>query len=291
MRIIDLYRNHSPIFSIEIFPPKTLAGMETLKQRLLDFKKYHPDFISITYGAGGGTRHNTHALASYIKNQLEIEALPHLTCVSHTKAEIDQVLSDLVQANIENIMALRGDPPKGESHFQKPKAGFAYASELIAAIRQRGGLGIGGAGYPEGHPETKDLEKHFEHFLIKINAGTEFIITQLFLDNDLFFKWRDKVRAQGITVPLAAGVMPPLSAEQITRFAKMCGCSIPETLLSKLRQYEKDPEAMREIGLAFAQQQIEGLLKEAVDGIHLYALNRLQAVQRLGPIIKSGDKR
>ena len=145
--------------------------METLKQRLKEFKKYDPDFISVTYGAGGGTRQNTHELASYIKNQLNIEAMAHLTCVSHTKAEINQVLDNLAQSNIENIMALRGDPPKGETHFQKPKDGFAYASELITAINQRGGFGIGGAGYPEGHPETDNLKKHFEHFVTKSRSG------------------------------------------------------------------------------------------------------------------------
>ena len=290
MRIIDLYQNHFPVFSIEIFPPKTPEGMEKLKQRLAEFKTYNPNFISVTYGAGGGTRQNTHTLASYIKNRLGIEAMAHLTCVSHTKEEIAQVLNDLEQANIENIMALRGDPPRGETHFKKPQGGFAYASELTASISQRGGFGIGGAGFPEGHPETPDAEKHFEHFLIKIKAGAEFIITQFFLDNDFFFKWRERVRTQGITVPLIPGVMPALSAEQITRFAGMNGCKVPKTLLAKLKHYENDPDAMYQVGLDFAQQQIEGLLKEEVDGIHLYALNRLPTVQRLAPVIKNEGK-
>ncbi|MBF0278188.1 MAG: methylenetetrahydrofolate reductase [NAD(P)H] [SAR324 cluster bacterium] len=289
MRIIDLFHTGSPVFSIEIFPPKTEEGMETLKIRLMEFKKSHPDFISVTYGAGGGTRHNTHELASYIKNQMQIEALAHLTCVSHTKAEINLVLDHLAQSKIENIMALRGDPLKNEERFQKPQDGFEYASELITAIRQRKEFGIGGAGYPEGHPEAENIEKHFEHFLIKVAAGADFIITQLFLDNDLFLKWRDRVRSHGIKIPLIAGVMPPLSAQQITRFASTCGCTIPEPLLSKLKRYESDTEAMRQVGLDFAQTQIEGLIEEGVEGVHLYALNRLQAVQRLAPIFKKNE--
>ncbi len=286
MRIIELFQSQSPVFSIEIFPPKTPEGTEKLKQRLVEFKKYNPDFISVTYGAGGGTRHNTHAMASYIKNELGLEAMAHLTCVSHTQTEIHSVLDDLKQANIENIMALRGDPPKGETEFKKPKDGFAYASELITALVTRGGFGIGGAGYPEVHPEAESSEKDYEHFLIKVNAGVDFIITQFFLDNEFFYKWRDKVKKMGVTVPLAAGVMPALSAEQITRFAGTCGCYVPDVLLNELKRYEDDPAAMRQVGIDFARKQIEGLLQEGVDGIHLYALNRLPAVRQLAPLIK-----
>ena len=286
MRIIDQYLDHAPVFSIEIFPPKTEEGVVSLQEKLSIFKEYAPDFISVTYGAGGGTRHNTHALASFIKNKLTIEAMAHLTCVTHTQEEIREVIDHLAQANIENLMVLRGDPPRGETHFKKPENGFAYASELITAVKQRGDFGIGAAGFPEGHPETPDPNEHFEHFLLKIDAGAEFIVTQFFLDNDLFFRWRDQVRAQGVSVPLAAGVMPALSASQITRFAKMCQCLVPVRLIDDLRFYESDSEAMYQVGLDFAQQQIEGLLKEGVDGIHLYALNRTKAVEQLAPLIK-----
>ncbi|MBF0286344.1 MAG: methylenetetrahydrofolate reductase [NAD(P)H] [SAR324 cluster bacterium] len=286
MRIIELFPSQSPVFSIEIFPPKTPEGTEKLKQRLLEFKKYNPDFISVTYGAGGGTRHNTHTMASYIKNELGIEAMAHLTCVSHTKTEIHSVLDDLEQANIENIMALRGDPPQGETEFNKPKDGFAYASELIAALMDREGFGIGGAGYPEGHPEAESLEKDYEYFLAKVNAGVDFIITQFFLENDFFYKWRDAMRQMGIDVPLVAGIMPALSVEQITRFARTCGCYVPTALLKELARHNDDPAAMRQVGIDFAQKQIEGLMQEGVDGIHLYALNRLPAVQQLAPLVK-----
>lgn len=286
MRIIDLYRHHAPVFSIEIFPPKTEEGVFSLQEKLSIFKKYAPDFISVTYGAGGGTRHNTHALASFIKNKLSVEAMAHLTCVSHTREEIREVIDHLARVNIENLMVLRGDPPQGEAHFKKPENGFAHASELITAVKQRGDFGIGAAGYPEGHPETPDPDEHFEHFLLKIEAGAEFIVTQFFLDNDFFLRWRDQVRARGVSIPLVAGVMPALSASQITRFAKMCQCLVPTRLIDKLCNHESDSAAMYQVGLDFAQEQIEGLLKEGVDGIHLYALNRSKAVEQLAPLIK-----
>ncbi len=286
MRIIDLYRHHAPVFSIEIFPPKTEEGVISLQEKLSIFQKYAPDFISVTYGAGGGTRHNTHALASFIKNKLSVEAMAHLTCVSHTQEEIREVINHLAQVNIENLMVLRGDPPRGEAHFKKPENGFAHACELITAVKQRGDFGIGAAGYPEGHPETPDPDEHFEHFLLKIEAGAEFIVTQFFLDNDFFLRWRDRVRARGVSIPLVAGVMPALSASQITRFAEMCQCFVPRRLIDKLRNHESDSAAMYQVGLDFAREQIEGLIKEGVDGIHLYALNRSKAVEQLAPLIK-----
>ena len=290
MRIIDLYHHHAPVFSIEIFPPKTIEGVISLQEKLSIFQEYSPDFISVTYGAGGGTRQNTHALASFIKNKLAVEAMAHLTCVSHTREEIRELIDHLAEVNIENLMILRGDPPRGETQFKKPENGFEYASELITAVKQRGDFGIGAAGYPEGHPETPDPNEHFEHFLLKIEAGAQFIVTQFFLDNDFFFKWRDQVRSRGVTVPLAAGVMPALSATQITRFAKMCRCFIPTRLIDELQFYETDAEAMYQVGLDFARQQIEGLLKEGVDGIHLYALNRSKAVEQLAPLITNKTK-
>ncbi len=286
MHIIEIYRRQSPVFSIEIFPPKTPKGVKILKERLHTFKTYHPDFISVTYGAGGGTRHNTHEMASYIKNELKVEAMAHLTCVSHTQAEIDSVLDDLAAADVNNIMALRGDPPQGETEFQKPEGGFGYAGELIEAIVKRGDFGIGGAGYPESHPEAENAQKDREYLVTKIEAGAQFIVTQFFLKNEFFLKWRDQLRAMGVTIPLVPGILPAQSMEQITRFAKTCGCHVPNDLLADLQRFQDDPNGMRQVGLAFAQKQIEGLLKEGIDGIHLYALNRLENVQHLGPIIR-----
>lgn len=285
MRIIELYRTIFPVFSIEIFPPKTQQGVENLKTRLIEYKKFAPDFISVTYGAGGSTRHNTHHMVSYVKNELGIEAMAHLTCVAHTQNEIDLVLDDLERADIENIMALRGDPPQGADTFIKPYDGFGYANELIEALVQRKKFGIGAAGYPEGHIEAKTPEEDRYYLINKIKAGAEYIISQFFLENDFFLKWRDLLRADGVTAPLIPGILPAQSAEQITRFASMNGCHIPSRLLDSLKKHENDTDAMRQIGRDFAQRQIEDLLKEGVEGIHLYALNRLDTVAQLAPVI------
>ncbi|MGK5091393.1 methylenetetrahydrofolate reductase [NAD(P)H] [Deltaproteobacteria bacterium TL4] len=285
MRIIDLYRKQPLVFSIEIFPPKTPEGMSKLKERLQQFVPFRPDYISVTYGAGGSTQNNTHEMASYIKNEMNIEAMAHLTCVSHTRTEINAVVEALSKANITNIMALRGDPPQGMKTFRVSEGGFKYAKELIQTLAVRPQFGIAAAGYPEGHIESESLEKDREYLMGKIEAGAEFIITQFFLDNDLFLQWREQLRKKKVKVPLVPGILPALSAEQITRFASMNGCHVPSTLIETLQKHENDSDAMRDIGLEFAQKQIEGLRKEGVEGIHLYALNRLENVQRLAPII------
>ena len=285
MRIIEVYQQSAPVFSIEIFPPKTEQGVINLKKKLVEYKKYQPDFISVTYGAGGSTRENTHTMASYIKNELDIEAMAHLTCVSHTRSEIHHVLDELENANIENIMALRGDSPQGEAHFTPPENGFAYASELIETLVERQGFGIGAAAYPEGHLETPDAEVHFQHLLQKIDAGTEFLVTQFFLVNDLFLKWRDRLARHKVSIPVIPGILPALSIEQILRFAKMNGCFVPSALVESLEAHQHSPETMRQIGIDFAAKQIEDLLKEGVAGIHLYGLNRLESVEQLAPLI------
>lgn len=289
MRVIDLYNSKRPVFSIEIFPPKTAEGMEKLKDKLKVFKQYDPDFISVTYGAGGTTRENTHTMASFVKNELNIETVAHLTCVSHTWAEIDNVLEDLKKANIENIMALRGDPPKGSAAFHRVEGGFGYASELIEAIQNKEGFGIGAAGYPEGHVESKTYEVDQSNLLRKIKKGAQFVVSQFFLYNEDFLYWRDFLRKRGCEVPLVAGILPAQSADQITRFAATCKCKVPEGLVAELLLHRDNAESMRKIGLEYAQKQVEKLLREGVDGIHLYALNRIESVQHIAPIIKAAQ--
>lgn len=283
MKISEFYQKSDPVFSIEIFPPKTPEGVEKLKEKLHSYKKYSPDFISVTYGAGGSTRENTHSMASYIKNELSIEAVAHLTCVAHTKQQVHEVLQKLTEANIENVMALRGDFPKDFSRENHQDA-FQYASELIRFLKKNEPFGIGAAGYPEGHVESVNWEQDQLHLLKKIDAGAEVIISQFFLNNDFFLRWRDFLIKKGVTIPIVAGILPAQSYEQIQRFAQSCGCQLPEKLMSQLEQQSDSADAMRQIGIEHAYDQMEALLKEGVAGIHLYALNRLENVEHLAPL-------
>ena len=212
MKIAELYRQKSFVFSIEIYPPKTQESLERLKIKLKEFRSYHPDFISVTYGAGGSTRENTHELASYIQNDLGIEAMAHLTCVSHTRLEIETLLEQFHQSGIENLMALRGDPPSGKNHFQRPSRGFAYAVELIESIRALNGFCIGAAGYPEGHVENPDKEADLRHQKAKVDAGAELLVSQFFLVNEFFLKWRDRLHRAGVRFPIIPGLLLPSSA-------------------------------------------------------------------------------
>ncbi|MBC8258464.1 MAG: methylenetetrahydrofolate reductase [SAR324 cluster bacterium] len=286
MHLIDLYQKQDFVFSIEIFPPKTDPGMLKLKSILEAFKSCTPDYISVTYGAGGTSRENTHELAAHIHHELDVPAMAHLTCVAHTAEEIDSVLSKLKNSEITNVMALRGDPTVGTNHFIQPKGGYHFASELITAIREHSDFGIGAAGYPEGHLENPDKDDDRKHLHEKIAAGADFVVTQFFLDNTFFLRWRDKLRQEGANIPLVAGILPPANLNALERIAGICGVSVPEKLRESLSKYQHDQEASREIGLLHSERQIEGLLAEGVEGIHLYALNRLETVMRLGPGLK-----
>ncbi|MDH5750813.1 MAG: methylenetetrahydrofolate reductase [Deltaproteobacteria bacterium] len=281
MRIAELYKTKKPVFSIELFPPKTPQGVENLRKKLAEIRTFRPDFISVTYGAGGGTRHTTREITRYIKGELGIEAMPHLTCVSHSRREIVEALTDLGEAGIENIMALRGDPPQGEESFLAPEDGFAHAIELVRELRGMGGFGIAVAGYPEGHVEAESYEQSLAYEVEKIKAGADAVVSQFFLDNKVFFSWRDDLRSRGVVCPVVAGILPAVSADQITRFAGMCGAVVPEALLEKLRALDDQPEAAVRAGLDHALAQIDGLLADGVDGIHLYALNRLEPIREV----------
>ncbi len=286
MKVAELYRQKSFVFSIEIYPPKTQESLERLKVKLKEFRSYHPDFISVTYGAGGSTRENTHELASYIQNDLGIEAMAHLTCVSHTRLEIETLLEQFHQSGIENLMALRGDPPSGKNHFQRPSRGFAYAVELIESIRALNGFCIGAAGYPEGHVENPDREADLRHQKAKVDAGAELLVSQFFLVNEFFLKWRDRLHRGGVRVPIIPGLLLPSSAEALFRMSKLCGVSIPGSLRAKLERFADDPGALKEIGWNHLEAQTESLLREGIEGVHLYALNRLETVRRFSQLIQ-----
>ena len=280
MKIADLYQQKAFVFSIEIFPPKNTESLERLKIKLKEFKCYHPDFISVTYGAGGSTRENTHELASFIQNDLGIETMAHLTCVSHTRQEIEEVLEQFHQSGIENLMALRGDPPSGEKCYQRPSGGFAYAVELIQAVRSLNGFCIGAAGYPEGHVENPDKETDLRHQLAKVEAGADLLVSQFFLENEHFLKWRDRLRRDGVEIPIIPGLLLPGSLESLSRMAGLCGVSIPLSLRKSLERNVNDVDAIQEIVWDHLNGQTEELISEGVQGVHLYALNQLDTVRR-----------
>lgn len=279
MRIIDRLRSGFPVFSFEFFPPKTLAGEEKLWTALQELKPLHPTFVSVTYGAGGSTRAKTVELTSRIKAELGIEAMAHLTCVGSTREELSSVLVELAAAGIENVLALRGDPPKGEAKFVAPKGGFAFGSELASFIRQAGDFCVGGACYPEGHLEAASKYQDLHNLKHKIDAGAEFLITQLFFDNRFYFDFVDRARALGIHVPIIPGIMPILNVEQIQRFTKMCGASIPEPLMRELEKRKAEPERVHELGVVHATIQCLGLIQGGAPGVHFYTLNQSAATR------------
>lgn len=286
MHVHTLYGQGRPVFSIEIFPPKTEAGMAHLKGWLAQAAALGPDFISVTYGAGGGTRESTHALCAHVRSALKVEAMAHLTCVAHTAREIGAMLDSLHAQGLDNIMALRGDPPRGATEFVAPEGGFRHAAELVQLLASRGGFTIGVAGYPEGHAEASSYEADLRHQVAKVEAGAHVVVSQFFLDNERFWRWRDDLRRAGVRVPIVAGVLPAQSLEQITRFAGFCGVAVPEPLKAELARHAHDTESASRAGIEYAQRQVEALLKEGLDGLHLYALNKLAPVQAIAPMLK-----
>lgn len=283
MRIPAYFESGQPIFSFEFFPPKTDEGVEHLFQTIGELKALAPAFVSVTYGAGGSSRQRTVELVQRIKGEHGIEAMAHLTCVRSDREEIDRVLGQLKQAGIENILALRGDPPKGEAAFNRPADGFSYAYELVGYIRERhnGSFSMGGACYPEGHVECRDLDKDLAHLKKKVETGLDFIITQLFFDNRHYFEFVKRARAIGIQIPILPGIMPITNVGQVKRFTEMCGVSIPASLLSALEPVQEDPEAVMRLGIEHAAAQCRELLSRGAPGIHFFTLNKSPATRAI----------
>lgn len=267
----------STAFSFEFFPPKDEAGFQSLFETIEKLKPAHPAFVSVTYGAGGSTRSKTVDLVGKIKNEIGIESMAHLTCVGHQKEEIVSVLESLQECGIENILALRGDPPKGEEQFVKTEGGFGYASELVAFIKSKFSFCVGAACYPEGHIECSDLQKDMDHLKQKVDSGVDFLITQLFFDNRHYFDFIERAEKESISIPIIPGIMPILNLKQSQRFTKMCGASLSDSLLSKFDGFDDNPEKVREIGINHAIEQCKDLLESGVPGIHFYTLNRSKA--------------
>ena len=292
MKFHDFYASGHPVISFELFPPHTDRGLAKLERRLPKLIALQPSFLTVTYGALGTTRDRTLEVVSKIKNIYHQDVAHHLTCVASTQEEIAQLLEDLRRENIENIVALRGDPPQGETEFKPPKGGYRYGNELVSHIRKFGGFGIAVAGYPEKHIEAINFETDLKNLKRKVDAGADLVITQLFYDNHLFYAFVDRCRAIGITKPLVPGLLPILNLEQIKRITRMCGASIPRELLEKLTNSGDNQDRVHEIGINHTVAQAVDLLNHGVSGIHFYVLNQYfhiaEIMEHLRPILEQG---
>lgn len=280
MSIKALYNQKKPVISFEVFPPKKEYPLEKIKDVLNRLAHLQPDFISVTYGALGSTQDNTLEIAEYIQNVTGIEALAHLTCIHSGPDEINALLANFSNRGIENIMAMRGDIP--ENH-RIEKTQFRYAKDLIHHIQSSRpqSFSIGGACYPEGHIECSDKVKDILYLKEKVDQGVDFLISQLFFDNSLYYNFLEKLALANITVPVSAGIMPVVNFGQMTRIASLAGCSIPPKFKRILDKYEHSPEALKEAGLVYATEQIIDLLSWGVDGIHLYTMNQYEVARRI----------
>ena len=272
MKIIDRLKEHKIHISFEVFPPKTDEGFEKVASAVDTMAQLEPAFISVTYGAGGGTSKNTAKIASHIKNDLGVLSLAHLTCASSTKEEVRKVIHNLKEQGIENILALRGDIPSDMPFPDKGR--FRYAYELVEEIRKHGDFCIGAACYPEGHVENEHREDDIRYLKQKVDSGVDFLTTQMFFDNDIHYNFLYRIREAGITVPVLPGIMPITSASQMKRSQELSGTIFPRRFLAILDRFGSSPGAMRQAGIAYATDQIIDLLANGVKNIHIYTMNK-----------------
>ena len=283
MKIRGLF-DQKTVFSFEVFPPKKTSSIDTVYKTLEELEGLTPDFISVTFSAGGsGNSALALDIASKIKESNAVEPMIHLPCINYSRAEISEVLTELDKRGIENILALRGDinpeiPPKKE---------FRYASDLVSFIRERGDYDIAGACYPEGHIEAEDMVADIHNLKRKVEAGASHLISQLFFDNDAFYSFQEKAQIAGIDVPIEAGIMPVTNKSQIERMVSMCGASLPAKFVKVMQKYENNPEALRDAGIAYAINQIVDLIANGVDGIHLYTMNNAYVARRITEAVSS----
>lgn len=281
MKIKELYKSGRPVLSLEIFPPQVDYPLDSIFVTLDHLVELNPCFISVTYGSGRVDRPRTVEIASRIRQQYGLEALAHLTCVGHTRAEVDEILEKLIAAGIENIMALRGDLPLGDPGFDLAEQDYRYAVDLIRDAKRKYDFCIAAAAYPEGHPESRRLSQDVVHLRQKVNAGVDVLITQLFFDNRVFYDFMEKAQRVAINVPVVPGIMPVLNAKQIKRIIYLCGASMPASLLKLVDRYEHNPEAMAKAGVEYASNQVQDLLKNQVPGVHLYTMNKWAQVSEI----------
>jgi len=282
-RISDLHGLGGPIFSFEFFPPSTDEAAERLMETVAELKAVHaPDFVSVTYGAGGSTRSRTRELVIRFQNELDLTAMAHITCVGHTASELGEIVEGLVAEGVVNILALRGDPPNDEQSFEAVPGGFAHATELIGYLRERGfPIDIGAACYPETHPEAMNRDDDLRWSLVKEAEGAGFLITQLFFDDRDYFDFVERARAAGLGIPIIPGIMPITNVAQVKRFTSMCGAKIPDPLLERLRSCRDDPALVMATGIEHAIVQCRGLLAGGAPGIHFYTLNKSHATRSI----------
>lgn len=276
----DALANQRPFFSFEFFPPKDEEGSRRLLETIEALRPLRPAFVSITYGAGGSTRARTIALAKEIQQQIGLTVVAHVTCIGANRAELRHLFDDVARAGIENVLALRGDAPGGVPFVPAP-GGFSHASELIAMLRRNYGFCIGAACYPEKHPEAASAEDDMRFLKMKIEAGADFLVSQLFFDNAHFFDFERRARAEGIEVPILPGLMPITNFGQIQRFVATCGASIPPKLRVEMESRKGDVKAVEDLGVAYASMQALGLLQAGAPGIHFYTLNRSPATRAI----------
>ena len=280
MKIRDILHQKRTV-SCEFFPPREEDGIPAVFRAIDRVGAYNPDFISVTYGAGGSTRAFTERITMQVKQQTDLEVMAHLTCVAQTRDEVHDVLDRLDQAGVENVIALRGDPPRGQENFVPAEGGFGHATELIDHIRANFDFGLAAACYPEGHTESPDLDSDIHYAREKVEKGADFLITQLFYDNRYFFEFMERAHQAGINVPVIPGVLPILNTAQIRRFTSLCGATIPPDLDAKLDQFAEDDNAVRDLGVEYASRQVEELWENGVPGVHFYVLNRSYSVSRI----------
>ncbi|MCC6884503.1 MAG: methylenetetrahydrofolate reductase [NAD(P)H] [Verrucomicrobiales bacterium] len=291
MHISDILQRHPTTFSFEFFPPKTPEGFEALYQTISELEPYKPSFVSVTYGAGGSTRELTHDLVVRLKRETTLDPIPHLTCVCHQSREIDEILERYASEGVGNVLALRGDPPRGLTAYDRSKDAFQYAADLVSHIRSFGregnhpdprGFGIGVAGFPEGHPAEPNRLKEMDYLKAKVDAGADYIVTQLFFSNHDFLDFRDRCRLAGIQVPIIAGIMPITSMKGMDRMADLAaGARFPAKLLRALDRAGDDPDHVERVGIHYATEQCLDLLENGVQGIHFYTLNKSHATREI----------
>lgn len=290
MSFTELFQSQRPVISFEFFPPKSDTALPQTQALMSRLAELDPDFMSVTYGAGGGTRDRTKDLVSFIHNQLNTRAVSHLTCVGHSRSEIEEIVEALRVQGVLHLLALRGDPPRGDDTFCPHPEGFENARDLARFLKAKGGFHLAVAGYPEIHPDAVSMDADIQYLKEKVESGGELIITQLFFESSLFFRFQERCVQSGITTPILPGIMPISNVAQIKRFTSMCGASVPKKLHDQLESLQDDPESVVQFGIEYAISQCQELLSGGAPGVHFYTLNKSVQVEPIALALGLGKQ-